>query len=135
MTRLFQVNLGVCPVEADDHGKVADFQEWQEVHADVPEINVNELRLLLVQRFLQTPCFASIDSDGTPANLFLPNTTELMREWLWLENDGIERELIGVFAFLAEDHGTKCAQSGDLPINVEHLGFKERYDVLRRNRR
>src|SRR5436189_546544 len=40
----------------------------------------------------------------------------------------------GVFAFLRDHHWTALFQTGDLPVDMQHLGFKKRRAITSNNR-
>ncbi|MDQ3621913.1 MAG: HPr family phosphocarrier protein, partial [Verrucomicrobiota bacterium] len=76
-----------------------------------------------------------VNSDRTSQDVFLPNPPELMGARFGEHDAILERERAGMLPFLAKDHRPKGAQPRDLPVDVQHLGFEERDDILRGHRR
>ena len=132
---VIEADLGVRSVEADDDRQVADFQQREQMHADVTEIDVEHLRAMVMERGEETVGFAAVDGDGAVQQRLLDKAAELMGARLGQDDDGIERKLGCVLALLAENDGSKRAECRDLPIYVQHLGFKKSDHILHCDRR
>lgn len=128
---LVQVDLRVGAMEADHDRQIANFQQGQQMDADVPEIDVQDSRLRGVQRGKEAARFRPIDGDGPAEELLLHEAPELMGPWLRQHDDRLEGELRGVFAFLAKNHRPERTEGADLSIEVEHLRLEESDHVLR----
>jgi hypothetical protein len=53
-----------------------------------------------------------------------------MRQWLWLNDNVLERELVRILPFLAKHHRSKITEAGNLPIDVQHFRLQESDNVL-----
>ena len=132
---VIEADLGVRSVEADDDRQVADFQQREEMHADVAEINMQQPRAALLQGGENAARLGAVDGDGPVEELLLYEAPELVGAGLGQDDDFAKRKLRGVLALLAENDGSKRAECRDLPIYVQHLGFKKSDHILHCDRR
>ncbi len=130
MRRRVEIDLGIRAVKRDNYRNRANLDQRQKMDADVPEIDVEQARFCRLQRSCRPSRLGTIDHDRPTEDLLLPEPPELMRARLWQDEDAIQRELIGVFALLAQNHRRKFAQRTNLPVNMKHLRFQKSRHVL-----
>src|SRR5215471_14510749 len=92
---------------------------------DVPEKNVQELRVLSLQNFGDGAHFALRNLPWLVANLSKPEATQKMERGFLDEMDLIERKRFGVLAFLGDDDRLNLSEPGDLPVDVQHLRLEK----------
>ncbi len=112
-------------MERHDNRAVTNFQERQEVDSDVPEIDVEHVRFVPVQRGKNAPRLGSVNGDGESPNLLLPDTPEGVGARLGNYKERIKRKLGHVFLFLSENYRSHRAQRLELAVDVQHFLFQK----------
>lgn len=100
--------------------------EWQQVHAGVAEVDVQEIRLPSAENAGELIIFAAVKDRLHAADVFLVEPCEKIDARARQEFDGVEGELLPALSLLRHHECFVTPQSRDLPVNVQHLRFEER---------
>jgi hypothetical protein len=95
---------------------------------------VQELRVLSLQNFSDGAHFARRNLPRLVANLSKPKATQKMERGLLDEMDLIEGKRFGVLAFLGDYNRLKLLESGNLPVDVQHLRLEKCRTIKCNNR-
>lgn len=90
-------------MEGEDRGEVADFEEWEEKGADMPEVDVEEVALESMEGLKNFARFGWIDLDGLVEDMAINEATEFTRTGSREGGQGRRGELGEVFDFLSQD--------------------------------
>ena len=131
---LFQIDEHVGAVKGNDARFAPRADERQQMHGDVPEIDMEQLCVRFFEDALQLLDFASRNLPGNVAQLAIPNASQKMRGWLRNDDDVVEREAFRFFTLLRDDDWADAFECGDLPVDVQHLRLQERRAVRRDDR-
>ena len=91
------------------------------MNGNVSEKNVKKLRPLAIRYAQDLAHFVCRKLPRLVADLPEPKPSQKVRRRLRHDVDLVEREFFGVLAFLSNDMWPDAAQTGNLPIDVEHL--------------
>ncbi len=103
----------------------------QKMDRDVTEKNVQKLRAFPVQNRGDRPYFPHRQLPGLVANLPKPEAPQKM-SGRFLDNlDFLERKLFRILPFLRDHDRLHALETGDLPIDVQHLRLEKGCAVKR----
>jgi hypothetical protein len=133
--RSVEIDLRISAVKGYDRGRpIIELEKWQQVHPDVPEINVHELRVRAPKFIAQPVRLGSVNHDRLPKDSLLPEASQLMGARLREDRHIIKGKTLRILALLAKHHGFPRLQSRDLPINMQHLRLEKGNNVLNSNK-
>ena len=86
---------------------------------------MHEIRLPAREDLLDEPVFTTIDDGRRSLDVLEPEAPHEIAFQLWLQFDVIERKSVRALALPGHDECPEAAQSGNLPVDVEHLRLQE----------
>ena len=133
--RLVEVDQHVGAMERNNRRLSPVPDERQEMDRDVPEINVQQLRLVLVEQMLDLQHLAVRNLPGRVAHCPKPEAPQKMRRRFSDDEDRRKRKPLRLLALLRDDHRPKPLERGDLPVDVQHLRLEKRRAITGDDRR
>src|SRR5437588_10664824 len=112
-------------MEEEDTRFVQALDERQQVHAGVPEINVHQIGSAPGQKSCTHLILAAIHDGRSLFDPFQPAVPERIGPRFWNQLDIAKWEKLGVLERLGHDERVVLVKRAHLPIDVEHLRFKE----------
>lgn len=100
-------------------------EEREEMDAGVAEVDVEEVRVPVLEDAEQGTVFAAVDEGGFAADVFEVEAAEEVAPGGGDHFDLGEGEFFSALALFAEDEGAVAFQSGDLAVDMQHFRFEE----------
>jgi hypothetical protein len=93
--------------------------------AGMTEVDVEKVGWSAFEDFQDLLQFAPVIDGGESADVFQPEAFEEVFSGTRYFLDGFKREMRGIGAFACQYKSLVPAQSGDLPVDVAHLGLEK----------
>jgi hypothetical protein len=119
--------------KASPSGPIQSLQQREEERADVTEVHMENLCVLLMERAFDSFRLGPIDLHGATQALFLNESPQRVCRGLRKTAEFREWKRFLVLSLLAKDDGAKPLHSCDLPIHMPHLRLEKSDNVLDRN--
>ena len=131
MRRFFHVDHDVGAVKRDDARPRPAQNQRQQMDGDMPEINVEQLRIVAIENCPQLLLFTARDLPRRVLKLLEPEPAQEM-SWRFADNlNGRKWESRRLLTFLRDHDWTEPLQRRDLPVDVQHLRLEECRAVTR----
>lgn len=125
IARAVGAGLHVHAMKTDHRGPGPAPQKRQQMDPGVTEINMQQVGLMGRQHSRQCAVLATVHDWRFVPHVFQPRSPEEIRSH-GRRNDGfIKWKPFSLKSFLANDKCLPPAQTGDLPVDVQHLGLEE----------
>src|SRR5215212_9777303 len=95
------------------------------MHRDVAKVNVQKTRTRFTQNSQQPAQFHIGNLPWLIAYLLGPKTAKEMRWRLRSDVNWLKRIWVCIFSFLRNDDWSASFQTGDLPVDMQHLRFEK----------
>ena len=135
IVRFVEVDQHVRAMERNHRRRSPVQDERQEMDRDVPEINVEQLRLIFLEQMLDLQDLAVRNLPGRFSHRPKPEPPQEMRRRFSDDKDRFKRKPLRLLALLRDDHRPKPLQRGYLPVNVQHLRLEKRRAIAGDDRR
>src|ERR1700731_2025318 len=113
-------------MKRNDHRTRPRLNEREQMHRNMPEINMEQAGAGSLQKREQTFQFHSRDLPRLIEQLAKPKAAKKVRGRFPNGIDRLERKRFGIFSFLRDDNWPDPSQPGNLPVNVKHFRLEKR---------
>ena len=125
VARLVWARLDVHSVKGNHAWAVPLEDEGKQMDAGMTEVDVEKVGWSAFEDFQDLLQFAPVIDGGESADVFQPEAFEEVFSGTRYFLDGFKREMRGIGAFACQYKSLVPAQSGDLPVDVAHLGLEK----------
>ena len=115
----------VRTVERDHARFVPGFDEWQQMHTRMAEVDVHQLGTAAAQDAVEHLELAPVNHRFPAQDVFQIEAAQEVLGRLTDQFHVFERVALGVEPGLRHHEGPKCAQPRHLPVDVRHLTLEE----------
>ncbi len=123
---LVHVDHDIGAVERDHDRPGPGAQEREQMHRDVPKIDVEKVGPGLAQEREERALLRLRDLPGRVHDIAEPETPEPVGGRARHERDRAEGKPLRFLAFSGDDHGAEPLERRDLPVDVKHLRLEKR---------